>query len=1325
MDSRDSLTVTRKLAAILSVTVPRRRTDEDDAAMFRALAIYRRVLAALIYQYRGKIVDSPGDNLLAEFDSVVGALQCAVSIQERLKKHAPGIFPQPMQFCIGLNLGEVQVAGEQISGDGVNIAERLAGLAEDGGIYISGTVYDQVENKLAFHYHYLGDHGIANLARLIRVYRVQRESELPAGVKETSFPDDSPAPLLVSAVRTDTVRLVGREAVLAQMQHCLEKALRGERQVLFLTGEPGIGKTTVVDAFLEQLAPRQDLWVTQGQCVEHYGPGEAYLPVLEALSRLGRERGREEVAATLAQYAPTWLAQLPGLVGLHEREGLQRTLFGATQERMLRELTDALEMLATRHPLVIALEDLHWSDHSTVELIAYLAQRRGPARLLVVGTYRPEDVLASNHLLKGVVQELQARGRCEGVRLELLQQEEIRAYVHGRFARGTPDVVPLHGLATLLHQHTGGNPLFMVNMVEHLLHEGVIAEGDGQWHLRQDITSTEVGVPDSLRQLIEKQFERLTPHEQQTLEAASVAGAEFSAAAVAAAIAHEETAVEEWCADLVAKGQFLRATGLEEWPDGTVGGRYCFLHALYQQVIYERVPAAQRIRFHQRIGLRKETAYDQRAGEIASELAAHFVAGHDYQRAVRYLGRAGEGAIRRHAPQEAIRHLTKGLELLRTFPETIERAQQELILQRALGAPLIATKGYTAPEVGQVYMRAQDLCRQIGETSQLFPMLYGLSVFHVVRAELPVARALGEQLLSLAESQSDLTLVLEAHQILGLSLFYLGELAPTWKHLEHCIALYDPQQHRARAFLYGHDHGVVCLSYAAWVLWLLGYPDQAQERSDKALTLAQELSHPFSRAFALNFAALLYQCRGARQTARERIEALIVLANEEKFAFYSAHGTVLQGWLLAEQEQQETGIAQMRRGLATLQTLEVGLRRPYYLALLAELYGKTGQTEEGLAALAEALDIAQKTGERFYEAELYRLAGELSLRVGEWEKGRQGDQKILPHSPTPPFLHSSPEACFHQALEIARKQQAKALELRAGMSLARLWRSQGRVADARHLLEDIYGWFTEGFDTKDLQEAAILLTELGGKAERSRNKEHKEHPALGREMPASSTTTFSLADTFSPSAVSPTSSEQVFRREGEYWTVTFQGATCRIKHTSGVQFLAQLLQHPNQEFHAVALAGGGVDPLTVTATGRSFVEGTSDLTEAVAGFSDAGEVLDPQARAAYKQRIEDLRAELEEARAFNDPGRTAQAQAELDFLMQELGRAVGFAGRVRKATSPSERARVNVTRALKTAIEKIGKSHPALGQHLARTIKTGTFCSYTPDPHLPLAWQSY
>src|SRR5262249_15002001 len=343
------------------------------------------------------------------------------------------------------------------------------------------------------------------------------------------------------------------------------------------------GKTAVVETFLAQLSPPQDLFIAQGQCVEHYGAGEVYLPVLEALGRLGREPRHQEVIAVLAQYAPTWLAQLPALANVSEREGLQRILMGATRERMLRELTDALEVLAIRQPIVIVLEDLHWSDHSTAEFIAYLAQRRGPARLLLIGTYRPADLQARAHPLKGVVQELQARGRCEELRLKTLRETEIDTYVGKRFGEGTFPAT----LAELIHQRTGGNPLFMVNMIEHFLREGVVAEADGRWRVCQDVKTAEVGVPDNLRHLIEKQLERLEVEEQRVLAIGSVVGMEFAAAAVAATLEQEIEEVEKRCAGLAAKGQFVRAAGVEEWPDGTIAGRYSFIHALYQNVVYE------------------------------------------------------------------------------------------------------------------------------------------------------------------------------------------------------------------------------------------------------------------------------------------------------------------------------------------------------------------------------------------------------------------------------------------------------------------------------------------------------------------------------------------------------------------------------------------------------------------------------------------------------------------------------------------------------------------------------------------------------------------
>jgi predicted ATPase len=397
--------------------------------------------------------------------------------------------------------------------------------------------------------------------------------------------------------------------------------------------------------------------------------------------------------------------------------------------------------------------------------------------------------------------------------------------------------------------------------------------------------------------------------------------------------------------------------------------------------------------------------------------------------------------------------------LLATLPSTPEQVQQELTLQVALGGPMIAMKGYAAPEVERIYTRARVLCQQVGETPQLFPVLRGLLVFNIVRGQVQTAYELAEQLLRLAQSQQDPAFLMLAYYMLGLTLVHLGAPASAHAHLAQTIALYNFPQHRSLAFLYGVDVGVASRIYAAWALWMFGYPDQALQRSHEALTLAREVSHPYSLALALDYAAYLHQFRREGQAARERAEEAITLATEQGFPFWLGIGTTLRGWALAAGGEGVEGTAQMRQGLSIFRTTGSELMQPYLLALLAETCAKAGQTEAGLVALAEALAVLHTTGERFYEAELYRLKGELLL------------QQAVPEEP-------QAEACFRQALDVACWQQAKSLELRAAMSLSRLWQRQGRRAVAHALLAPIYGWFTEGFDTVDLQEARMLLDAL-------------------------------------------------------------------------------------------------------------------------------------------------------------------------------------------------------------------------------------------------------
>ncbi|HEV8712154.1 MAG TPA: hypothetical protein VGX03_04915, partial [Candidatus Binatia bacterium] len=473
--------------------------------------------------------------------------------------------------------------------------------------------------------------------------------------------------------------------------------------------------------------------------------------------------------------------------------------------------------------------------------------------------------------------------------------------------------------------------------------------------------------------------------------------------------------------------------------------------------------------YHQQIARALEDRFPEIVETQPELLAQHYTEAGLIKQAIPYWQKAGQRAAQRSANVEAITHLTKGLELLSTLPDTPERIQQELTLQISLGAPLIATKGYSAPEVGKVYTRARELCRQVGETPQIVPVLNGLQVFYITQGELQTGRELAEQTMRLAQSVQDPALLVQGHLVLGEVLYWSGEWAPARGHFERAIALYDPRRPRPPwAWI---DAKVPSLSYAALALWMLGYPDQALKRSQEAFTLAQELSHPFSLAWALHFAAWLYQCRREVQATQEQAEALIALCTEQGFPFWLAPGIRFRSWALAEQGQREEGLAQIRQGRAAGRVTRARIGRSHSLALQAEMCGKVGQAEEGLVLLADALAAVDTTGERFYEAELYRLKGELVLQSGV----RSPESKPPNRNPQ---LEVEAEACFLKAIEIARRQQAKSLELRAVMSLSRLWQQQGKKKEAHEMLAEIYGWFTEGFDTKDLQEAKALLEEL-------------------------------------------------------------------------------------------------------------------------------------------------------------------------------------------------------------------------------------------------------
>ena len=818
---------------------------------------------------------------------------------------------------------------------------------------------------------------------------------------------------------------VGRDAELAVLAQWWTNVQRGMRQVGFIVGEPGIGKTALVDTFVAQLAAAQDIPVGRGQCVDHYGMGEPYLPVLEALGRLCRDVDGDRFVSCLRRCAPSWFAHLSALLAPADGEALVRATHGVTPSRMLRELTDALEVLTATRPLVLVLEDLHWSDRATLAWLAYMARRRDPAQVLILSTYRPGEMVGHAHPLRPLLAELQPHPQCVELVLDTLSAPAVVAYVNQRCTAATPPA----SVPQFIHQRTGGLPLFLVAIVDELVREQLLESGEKERERQTDFEARGEVVPDNLRQYIEQHLERLPDEDQALLEAASVAGTTFAVAAVAAGVAQPAETLEARFTALARQGQFIRASGTQTWPDGTMTACYQFKHALYHEVVYARVPAGHSMHLHQRIGARKEAGYGTQARQIAAELAVHFARGHDVGRAVHYLHYAAENALRRSAYQEAITHLTQGLEMLTSLPDAAERVQHELEFLATLGLALVATKGQAHAEVGRTYAHARALCHRLGSPAQLFQVLQGLLSFHVVRAQLSAAWDVSQQLMALAERRPDTSLRMVAHNALGETLLFQGALVPARIHLEQGIALYDPREHHglsARAGFPG-DLGVFCRCFAAHTLWHLGYPDQALQRIDQALALARELAHPYSHALALAYAAMLYQFRREGHLVHETAQTAMTLCRDHGFAYYLAWGNILQGSELAASGQGTAGMVQMRSGLAAIRATGAELRQPYYLGLLAQACGQTGQAESGLTFVGEGLAGARRNGECWHEAELNRLRGELLLLASSQDP----EATSLPQGRRIQMRDTEVEQCFHQALAIARRQQAKSLELRA------------------------------------------------------------------------------------------------------------------------------------------------------------------------------------------------------------------------------------------------------------------------------------------------------
>jgi predicted ATPase len=589
-------------------------------------------------------------------------------------------------------------------------------------------------------------------------------------------------------------------------------------------------------------------------------------------------------------------------------------------------------------------------------------------------------------------------------------------------------------------------------------------DADGQW-IEGSAIHWNV-LPARVEGAIEKRIQRLEKELQSILTIASVEGETFTAEVVARVQQVQERGLVQRLSQELDKQHRLVVAHLLAWLGSQRLSLYRFRHQLFQQYVYHSLTEMERAYLHEVVGSVLEALYSEQTEQVAVQLARHFEEAGLTEKALTYLLQAAKRAARLSANHEVIVHVSKGLALLEHQPDTPERAQTELALQIALGTALMTTKGHTAAEVEQTYNRAWQLCYQLSaaETSRVLPILYGRQAAYLVRGEHRTAYQLAQQLFDLAQRQHDPAMIV-AHRSMGWC-FGMGELAAARPHFEQIAALYDAEQHRPLTFQYAQDPGPAGLIVGALDLWLLGYPDQARRWSERALVLAREGAHAYTLAYVLSLSSLLHHFRRERAVAQEQAEEAIAISAKQGLALTLALGMIFRGWALATQGQGEAGIAQMVQGLAALRTAGMRLFGSHHLALLAEAYQAVGERAAGLVALAEAAALVEQTGERFWEAEIYRLKGELLLKSEG--AGHSHDMQDA----------ESPEECFLKAIEIARRQAGKSLELRATVSLARLWQHQGKQDQARRMLAGIYGWFTEGFDTIDLQQAQALLQEL-------------------------------------------------------------------------------------------------------------------------------------------------------------------------------------------------------------------------------------------------------
>jgi class 3 adenylate cyclase/predicted ATPase/energy-coupling factor transporter ATP-binding protein EcfA2 len=1014
--------------------------DPEDLA--KVISDYQSCCENVVREFDGYVARFTGDGLKAYFgypraneydpERAVRAGLALISAVRQLRL-APGLV---LSTRVGIATGDVVVGdligkGEAqertVAGQTPNLAARLQGLAEPDSVVIADTTKRLI--GLLFEYTDLGHNSCKGFPQPIQAWRVQAE-----GSTTSHF----------EAVRSETrlSPLVGREEELAFLRHRWLQAKAGKGQVVLLVGESGAGKSRLTIAFRGSLTG--EVFRELRYDCSPYHQNSSFYPIIKQIERAARfssadapDEKLDKLEKLLSESGHDVCKVVPILAGLLSIPSGERNpphrLSSVQQRRLvLHTLESAFIKFASQAPLLIVFEDVHWLDPSTREVLDHLIRRVSGLSVLLVMTCRPDFEAPKLKVTTRVLNRLPRR-ECELLVAGLDSRSRLSSKILNKILA-----------------YSEGLPLFLEELTKAALEAEYDQDKDRPCNNAAPASS--IGVPRSLHDSLLPRLDRLGPWKR-VAQTGAVIGRNFTFKLLAALFPQNQAALLEALRGLV-QAQLIVSDG--EPPEAT----YRFTHALLQEAATACLLNADRREIHLRVAKAIEREFPETARSEPETVALHYTSAGLTDRAIAYWRQAAEQALLRSANVEAAHHFGQALTLLDASPQSTERDEQELSLQTRLGATLTTVKGFGAPEVAAAYARARMLCRESQDVVQRFSVLRGLWVYDLVRAEWQAANDLATEMLVLALEQRNVGYELEAHRALGMTLLWRGMFMQSRHHLERGRRLYKSEQHHLHALHYGNDPGIACLAHEAFLLWILGYPDGALATSLKAVNLAHGLAHPFSVVQALIYSIFVHQCRGETLITRKLAHEAKTLALEHGFPFWLAEATMMEGWALAKQGNTEHGIAQLRKGFDNFLATGARMDRPRWLALLAEAYGNNYQPQEGLTAVSEALTVAEETNECFFQARLCQLKGELLLKDGS------------------PGAAAGAEACFHEALVVARRQQAKSWELCAATSLARLWCAQFKRREAYELLAPVYGWFTEGFDTADVKEAKAVLDEL-------------------------------------------------------------------------------------------------------------------------------------------------------------------------------------------------------------------------------------------------------